>query len=207
MQPRQIARELAVLSMSQMPANPEKLATQQLSSMILAVVRTLSEEAQENLEQASNELKQSNEYVLQNEGNPQKQINPKTNLSQAIELTKNAINRVGMSIKIPEFIYLSNQQEVKSYALEIIRITQKNRQEIDELINSVLTDGNINRFGKIDRDILRVAVAEIRYLGLPEKVAINEAVEISKRYSVIEGYKLINGILRKVTDYLKSVSS
>ncbi|HEY9705037.1 MAG TPA: transcription antitermination factor NusB [Allocoleopsis sp.] len=207
MQPRQIARELAVLSMSQMPANPEKLATQQLSTMILAVVRTLSEEAQESLEQASNELKQSNEYVLQNEINPQKQVNPKTNLSQAIELTKNAINRVGMSIKIPEFIYLSNQQEVKSYALEIIRITQKNRQEIDDLINSVLTDGNISRFGKIDRDILRVAVAEIRYLGLPEKVAINEAVEISKRYSVIEGYKLINGILRKVTDYLKSVNN
>ncbi len=207
MQPRQIARELAVLSMSQMPANPEKLATQQLSTMILAVVRTLSEEAQENLEQASNELKQSNEYVLQNESNPQKQTNPKNNLSQAIELTKNAINRVGMSIKIPEFIYLSNQQEVKSYALEIIRITQKNRQEIDDLINSVLTDGNISRFGKIDRDILRVAVSEIRYLGIPEKVAINEAVEISKRYSVIEGYKLINGILRKVTDYLKSVNS
>jgi transcription antitermination protein NusB len=46
-------------------------------------------------------------------------------------------------------------------------------------------------------------VAEIVYLGLEERIAINEAIELAKRYSDDQGRKLINGVLRRVTEQLK----
>ena len=62
----------------------------------------------------------------------------------------------------------------------------------------------MNRLARIDRDILRIAVAEILYLGFGESGAINEAVELAKRYSGDEGYRFINGVLRRVTEQIKS---
>jgi N utilization substance protein B len=46
-------------------------------------------------------------------------------------------------------------------------------------------------------------VAEVSFLGIPDRVAINEAVELAKRYSDEEGHRFINGVLRRVTDRLK----
>jgi N utilization substance protein B len=51
---------------------------------------------------------------------------------------------------------------------------------------------------------LRIAVAEISFLGLPTRVAINEAVELAKRYSDDEGHRFINGVLRRVTDRINA---
>jgi N utilization substance protein B len=48
-----------------------------------------------------------------------------------------------------------------------------------------------------------MAVAEIAYLGTPERVAINEAIEIAKRYSDEESHRFINGVLRRVTNEMK----
>ena len=67
-----------------------------------------------------------------------------------------------------------------------------------------LIDWQLNRLARIDRDILRIAVAEMEYLALEPSIAINEAVELAKRYSEEEGYKFINGVLRRVTEQLKA---
>jgi transcription antitermination protein NusB len=61
MKPREIARELALLGMSQLPSSPEKLAAQQLPQLVLAAIRTLRTEVEENLETATAELQRSNE--------------------------------------------------------------------------------------------------------------------------------------------------
>ncbi len=61
----------------------------------------------------------------------------------------------------------------------------------------------MTRLAQIDRDILRIAVAEILYLGVPNSVAIDEAVELAKRYSGDEGHRFINGVLRRVTQQQK----
>jgi transcription antitermination protein NusB len=44
---------------------------------------------------------------------------------------------------------------------------------------------------------------EMRYLGIPDRIAINEAIELAKKYSDEEGYRFINGVLRRVSDGLK----
>jgi N utilization substance protein B len=54
----------------------------------------------------------------------------------------------------------------------------------------------------VDRTILKIAVAEIHFLDVPERVAINEAVELAKRYSTEDGHKFVNGVLRRVSRQL-----
>ena len=55
----------------------------------------------------------------------------------------------------------------------------------------------VKRLAQIDRDLLRLAIVEMQYLGVPDRVAINEAVELAKRYSDEDGYRFINGVLRR----------
>jgi N utilization substance protein B len=204
MQPRRIARELALLSLSQLPASPEKLGTQQLSSVMLAAIRTLTSEVQEALENASAELKRGSDRLLNSETRATDLQSARAMVSDAIELTTAAINRVGTAVELPEFIQLANQQEVRAYALELLSNVNRRRTEIDELLTAALLDWQLNRLPRIDRDILRLATCEIVYLGIPEKVAINEAVDLANRYSDEEGRRFINGVLRRVSDRLKA---
>lgn len=204
MQPRRIARELALLSLSQMPATHEKLETQQINNLILAAVRTLTGEIQEALETAAAELKRGSERLLSSETRTTEVQSAKAMVLDAIALTQKAINRLGTAVEIPEVIQLANQQEVRNYALEILKTINRRQTEIDSILTDALQDWQLNRLARIDRDILRISVVEISFLGVPDRVAINEAVELAKRYSDEEGHRFINGVLRRVTDRLKA---
>ncbi len=204
MQARRIARELALLGLSQLGTNTEKLETQQLQNVVIAAIRTLTTEVQETLETAVAELKRGSDRLLKSETQATDVKSAKAMVSDAIELTQTAINRLGTAVELPEFIQLANQQEVRAYSLEILTRVNSYRQEIDEKITNSMVDWQINRLPRIDRDILRIAVTEIMYLGIPNKVAINEAVELAKRYSGEEGHKFINGVLRRFNDSLKT---
>lgn len=70
--------------------------------------------------------------------------------------------------------------------------------EIDEIINQVSEGWKTSRMAKVDLTILRVAIYEIKYEGLPEGVAINEAVELAKDFGTDNSSSFINGILAKV---------
>ncbi len=204
MQPRRVARELALLSLSQMPNTPDKLEAQQLNNLVLAAVRTLSSEIQEALETASAELKRGSDRLLTSETRATDVRSARAMVNDAIELTQKAINRLGTALEFPEAIQLANQAEVRKYALEIIQTINRRRTEIDETLTEALQDWQLNRLPRIDRDILRIAVAEISFLELPAPSAINEAVELAKRYSDDDGYRFINGVLRRVTDQIKT---
>ncbi|NEP12066.1 MAG: transcription antitermination protein NusB [Symploca sp. SIO2C1] len=204
MQPRRIARELALLSLSQIPKDLERLDAQQLNNLILAAVRTLTEEIQEILETAAAELKRGSDRILSSETRTTEVLSAKAMVNDAIELAEKAINRLGTAVEIPEVIQLSNQLEVRSYTIDILKTISRRRLEIDEILNQALQDWQLERLARIDRDILRIAVAEMSFLGTPERVAINEAVELAKRYSDDEGHRFINGVLRRVTENFKT---
>src|SRR4028119_1143232 len=152
MQPRRIARELALLSLSQMPNAPEKLETQQLTNLILAAVRTLGGEVQEALETAAAELRRGSDRLLSSETRATDVRSAKAMVADAIELTEKAINRLGTAVEMPEVIQLTNQQEVRTYALEIIKTINRRRVEIDEILTNALQDWQLNRLARIDRD-------------------------------------------------------
>ena len=61
-----------------------------------------------------------------------------------------------------------------------------------------MNNWNISRLGLTDAAILRVAIYELLYTDTPEKVVINEAIELSKKYSDDKVVKMINGTLDKI---------
>jgi N utilization substance protein B len=207
MQPRRIARELALLGLSQMSREPEQLDEKQLSQMVLVAVRTLTDEINEALETASAELKRGSDRLLGSETRAIDVRSSKTMVAEAIELTQKAINRIGVAVEIPEMIQLANQADVRAYAIEILQAIRRRQVEIDEILVKSLKDWQIDRLPRIDRDILRIAVAEMAFLGIPDRVAINEAIELAKRYSDQEGHRFVNGVLRRVTTCINELES
>lgn len=208
MKPRRIARELALLSLSQLPNSPEKLRTQQLSNLLIAAVRTLTTEMQDSLSTAAGELQRASDRLLTSQTRASDVQTARVMVEQAIALTQTAINRVATVQDLPEMIQLANQPDfdVRSYALKIVTEVNENRTEIDKSLEQALVDWQLSRLARIDRDILRIAVAEIKYIGLEDSVAINEAVELAKRYSEEDGHKFINGVLRRVTEQIKATT-
>ncbi|MBR2108989.1 MAG: transcription antitermination factor NusB [Ruminococcus sp.] len=99
---------------------------------------------------------------------------------------------------------ISNAEEsrdmvVDSYAMELVNGVYDNADSIDSLIESKLKKGwTIKRISKTSLAILRLAVYEMKYVdSVPESVAINEAVELAKKYTVDES-KFINGVLGSI---------
>lgn len=87
------------------------------------------------------------------------------------------------------------------YVNETLTEIMAKLDEIDAVISSNLKDWKLERLSKMDRQILRIAAYEILYSDIPYKVSINEAVELSKKYSEKdESYKFINGVLKGIVE-------
>lgn len=77
--------------------------------------------------------------------------------------------------------------------------------EIDDVIRSNLDRWSFDRVARTDLAILRTAVAEMMYVdSVPRSVSINEAVNLSKRFSDEKSYAFVNSVLSKVDKYLKT---
>ena len=72
--------------------------------------------------------------------------------------------------------------------------------EINNIILSKLKGWTISRIAKIDLAILRLSIYEIMYTDIPEKVSVNEAVEIAKTYGDDNSSNFVNGVLAKVIE-------
>lgn len=89
---------------------------------------------------------------------------------------------------------------VKEYAMRLIQGVVKHHEELDAAIIAALENWNWERVGRIERNILRVALFEMRYGdGVPEKVAINEAIEVAKQFGSPEAPRFVNGVLDRLT--------
>jgi transcription antitermination protein NusB len=211
MKAQTIARELALLTLPQLSKTQKKLAQEQprelqltLEEMMLKAIATLREETQEALEAASAELQRSNDRLLNSQTRASDISGARVMTIEAISLVETAINRLGQALEMPELINNFNRPDVRNYTLSLLVKTVEQAAGIDALLSKSMVDWQLGRLPKIDCDILRLAVAEIVYLGLEERIAINEAIELAKRYSDDQGRKLINGVLRRVSERLKS---
>jgi transcription antitermination protein NusB len=211
MKAQTLARELALLALPQLSKAQKKLAQQQardlqltLEAMMLNAIATLREETKEPIEAASADLQRSTDRLLTSQTRAGDVESARVMTAEAIALVQTAIDRLDNALEMPELINNFNRNDVRSYALELLAKTTEKTAEIDVLLSKSIVDWQLSRLPKIDRDILRLAVAEIVYLGLEERIAINEAIELAKRYSDDQGRKLINGVLRRVSEQLKS---
>lgn len=74
----------------------------------------------------------------------------------------------------------------------------KNKKDIYKLANKYLKNWDITRLSKVDQAILALGIYELKYMDTPSVVAINEAIELSKKYSDEAVTKMINGVLDKI---------
>ena len=92
-------------------------------------------------------------------------------------------------------------EEAVSYIKDAIIGIETNKKDIDEkIIQNLKSNWKLERVSKIDLTILRLAIYEIKYKELPYKVAINEAVELAKKYGEDTSKNFVNGILASIVN-------
>lgn len=103
---------------------------------------------------------------------------------------------------IEEFISDIDIEEKKKIDLEfineLINGVINNINDIDTKANEYLENWSLERLGLTDQAIIRIAIYELIYTDTPDLVCINEAIELSKKYSDEKVSKMINGVLDKI---------
>jgi N utilization substance protein B len=94
---------------------------------------------------------------------------------------------------------IKEQLEVKNeFVDELVFNVIEKQKEINKVANKYLVDWNINRLSKVDKAILSIGIYELLYTDTPSVVAINEAIEMAKKYSDEKVIKMINATLDKI---------
>lgn len=109
--------------------------------------------------------------------------NKQTDLGQTVERN---LEEFGPGIDEPEFVW------------QLVKLVVEHLPEIDKKIAEIAPQWPINQIAAIDRNVLRIGLAELFYADkkeVPPKVAINEAIEIAKNYGGQNSAKFINGVL------------
>lgn len=90
------------------------------------------------------------------------------------------------------------EREVMSQAEELVRGVATHRREVDDSIERVSANWRLDRMAKVDRNVLRLATFELLRTEVPVKVAINEAIELGKKYGSESTGAFVNGVLDKI---------
>ena len=124
-------------------------------------------------------------------------------IGKAIATVLTAIENLNKTLEPTQFANFLDQADVRTYAGDLFYNWVTHRSEVDNQLDEAMEKWNIRRLARVDRDILRLAMIEIVYAEVPKRVAIDEAIELAKRYSDEDGYRFINGVLRRATDKLE----
>ncbi|HBN07261.1 MAG TPA: transcription antitermination factor NusB [Cyanobacteria bacterium UBA8530] len=117
-------------------------------------------------------------------------------LASTREELQEAAEQVAAALEWPTIVALSKTDEVRDFAFKQIKNYLNNAKEIDRMLDQAAKNWSIDRMASIDRDILRLALGELLHdPSIPVEVAINEAVELAKRYSTDDSSKFVNGVL------------
>lgn len=95
--------------------------------------------------------------------------------------------------------------KIKTFIIDEFKGILKHQTELDEMITNSLENWSIDRMAKVDHMLLRMATYELKWgEDIPEKVAINEAIEIAKVYSTDKSPQFINGILGNIVKKIEA---
>jgi len=90
-------------------------------------------------------------------------------------------------------------EDVRTFARRLVEGTIAAQERIDAILSKAAQNWKLDRMALVDRNILRMAVFEMLELDeVPPKVAINEAIELGKRYSTQQSGSFINGVLDRI---------
>lgn len=128
------------------------------------------------------------------------------NRSQMRELTFTLLYQIEIqkefNDEVMELFYQVNhieEEELQKYISNIVTGIDNNKEEINKLITKNLkSDWKIERINKINLALLKLSIYEMIYSNLPYKVAINEVIELAKKYGDDNAPYFINGVLASI---------
>ncbi len=214
MQARRASRELALIIFSQIGKDIDRCTNGSFEQMILASVRTLISNCEEEISIVTSELTTVRDFVEEFENNHPDNLSrpidahniavemPLTSkMKEDIDTIMNVAEKSLSALEIAELSILSTHTDVKRYIQKIITTYKDKKDEIDNVIKELASGWDIERLFKIDKDILRIAIVELLFIkDAPIKVVIDEALELAKKYSTDDSPSFINGILAKVVE-------
>ena len=115
-------------------------------------------------------------------------------------LYRDDLNDESSEVLDRQFLYgrLLGNERLAVFAESLLKGVRQTREHLDRMLGSSASNWSINRMAVTDRNILRMATWEIRYGDTPERVAINEAIELAKRYGDGDSPRFVNGVLDKL---------
>ncbi len=130
-----------------------------------------------------------------------------THAREAVVQTLYALEQ-GNDQAIEQFDELLKEKKIRNkkaeFAKELLKGVLKHKDEIDKIIKEHLIDWNFDRLDKIDKQILRLGVYELKYTDTPFQIIIDEAVKIAKNFSEDKAKSFINGILDRVAKEVRA---
>jgi N utilization substance protein B len=222
LQGRRVARKFALLALYQLEAIRGTLPNpfpeeKDIETLILSSAQTLTLEAQSHIERAAETFKDVSERIMTVEFEHPSNLNKPMNAPQeavALPSTQetlatlhdclSACEWIWDVMMIPQMLIHLEDEKVNAYASHLVRRVCEKNEALTEKLEAYTEDWKTDRLIKMDRLILKLALAEILYeTDIDYNVSVNEAVELAKVYSLPESYKFINGVLGKVLQDLK----
>jgi transcription antitermination protein NusB len=97
----------------------------------------------------------------------------------------------------------ADDPEARGFAESLVKGVRAHQAELDALIQKASKNWRLERMARVDRNLLRLALYELKFADdVPAKVAINEAIEIAKRFGTGESSAFVNGILDRCKEEL-----
>ena len=201
---RSLARELALLVLGQVSdQKPIAMADLAMDSVLEKALESLMQHWRESLDSSASELEQAQQTLLDSELQGDASAGMPTSrdhLRSCLTMAEQVLNGLSASLELPRLLMLGDQEQIRHGAMERVSCVLDKRDRIDAELDSVMEGWRLSRLPRLDRDILRLAVVDLRDLGTPAPVAFSEAVELANRYSDEQGRRLINGVLRRFHD-------
>ena len=118
----------------------------------------------------------------------------------AYEMSQNPVEQIKKEIITEQ----NDNHTIVSFANQLVDATVSHLKDLDEMIRVKALNWDFDRIAIIDKIILRLSISEFLYFpDIPPKVSIDEAIEISKKYSTEKSGKFINGILDSILNDLR----
>jgi len=89
-------------------------------------------------------------------------------------------------------------ESLRDFAESLVLGVLRNRDELDALLEAKAKNWKLSRMAATDRNVLRLGAFEMRYSDTPVRVALDEAIELAKRYGSAQSSQFVNGILDKL---------
>ena len=201
---RSLARELALLVLGQVSdQKPIPAVDLAMDALLEQALESLMQHWRESLDASAAELEQAQQTLLDSElqsGADAALPTGRDHLRSCLTMAEQVLNGLSASLELPRLLMLGDQEQIRRGAMERVSCVLNKRDRIDAELDSVMEGWRLSRLPRLDRDILRLAVVDLRDLGTPAPVAFSEAVELANRYSDEQGRRMINGVLRRFHD-------